>query len=269
MAAPLKPQTDWHPMPTEGIFLELSSTTFSYDSLIDETVSNINWSIPEGAIHCLVGRSGCGKTTLLKLAAGLLQPTSGNVRIHGSEVSKPSQHVGFVFQSPSLLEWQTALNNVLLPISLHRTITKADLSTAEELLLLVGLKDQIKRYPRQLSGGQKSRVALARALVMEPDGLLMDEPFAALDAITREELQDDLLHLASLRQTTVLFVTHDIGEAVYLADKVAVMNGGKLVFTASVTLDRPRKPRQRYSAEFNATCLELRYAMAPEIRGEA
>ena len=104
---------------------------------------------------------------------------------------------------------------------------------------------------------------------MEPDGLLMDEPFAALDAITREELQDDLLHLASLRQTTVLFVTHDICEAVYLADKVAVMNGGKLVFTASVTLNRPRKPTHRYSNEFNATCLELKYAMAPEIRGEA
>ena len=131
------------------------------------------------------------------------------------------------------------------------------------------MQEHTKRYPRQLSGGQQSRVALARALIMEPAGLLMDEPFAALDAITREELQDDLLELALLRQTTVLFVTHDIGEAVYLADKVAVMDAGKFIFTADVTFDRPRKLTQRYSSEFNATCLKLRQAMAPETRGEA
>jgi len=256
-------------MPSDGIFLKLSSTTFSYEGSTGDVVSNINWSIPEGSVHCLVGRSGCGKTTLLKLAAGLLLPTSGAVQMLGADVSEPSQHVGFVFQSPSLLEWQTVLNNVLLPVSLHRAVTKADLTAAEELLQLVGLQEHTKRYPRQLSGGQQSRVALARALILEPDGLLMDEPFAALDAITREELQDDLLQLALLRQTTVLFVTHDIGEAVYLADKVAVMDAGKFIFTADVTFDRPRKLTQRYSSEFNATCLKLRQAMAPETRGEA
>ena len=158
---------------------------------------------------------------------------------------------------------------MLLPISLHGTVTTADQTAANELLQLVGLQEHTDRYPRQLSGGQQSRVALARALITEPEGLLMDEPFAALDAITREELQDDLLQLASLRKTTVLFVTHDIGEAVYLADKVAVMDAGKIVFSTDVALPRPRNQTQRYSSVFNATCLDLRNAMEPKMRGEA
>ncbi len=255
-------------MPIESNFLQLNSTTFAYEGAVGNVVSSINWSIPEGGIHCLVGRSGCGKTTLLKLAAGLLQPVTGTVRVLGTDVPEPSQHVGFVFQSPSLLEWQTVLNNVLLPISLHGTVTATDHIAANELLQLVGLQEQTDRYPRQLSGGQQSRVALARALITEPIGLLMDEPFAALDAITREELQDDLLQLASLRKTTVLFVTHDIGEAVYLADKVAVMDAGRIVFSTDVALPRPRNQTQRYSSLFNATCLNLRNAMGPERKGE-
>ena len=202
------------------------------------------------------------------MAAGLLQPVTGTVRVLGTDVPEPSQHVGFVFQSPSLLEWQTVLNNVLLPISLHGTVTATDHIAANELLQLVGLQEHTDRYPRQLSGGQQSRVALARALITEPIGLLMDEPFAALDAITREELQDDLLQLASLRKTTVLFVTHDIGEAVYLADKVAVMDAGRIVFSTDVALPRPRNQTQRYSSLFNATCLNLRNAMGPERKGE-
>tara|TARA_Y100000814_G_scaffold271651_1_gene228536 strand:+ start:89 stop:859 length:771 start_codon:yes stop_codon:yes gene_type:complete len=255
-------------MPIESNFLQLNSTTFAYEGAVGNVVSSINWSIPEGGIHCLVGRSGCGKTTLLKLAAGLLQPVTGTVRLLGTNVPEPSQHVGFVFQSPSLLEWQTVLNNVLLPISLHGTVTATDHIAANELLQLVGLQEHTDRYPRQLSGGQQSRVALARALITEPIGLLMDEPFAALDAITREELQDDLLQLASLRKTTVLFVTHDIGEAVYLADKVAVMDAGRIVFSTDVALPRPRNQTQRYSSLFNATCLNLRNAMGPERKGE-
>jgi NitT/TauT family transport system ATP-binding protein len=251
-------------MPTKNNFLQLNAATFAYEGTFGDVVSSIDWSIPEGGIHCLVGRSGCGKTTLLKLAAGLLQPISGSVRVLGSDVAEPSKHVGFVFQSPSLLEWQTVLNNVLLPISLHGNVTTEDQAAARELIKLVGLQEHIDRYPTQLSGGQQSRVALARALITKPEGLLMDEPFAALDAITREELQDDLLQLVSLRQTTVLFVTHDIGEAVYLADKVAVMRAGEIVCSADVTLSRPRNQTQRYSSVFNATCLKLRNAMAPK-----
>ena len=255
-------------MPIECNFLQLNSATFAYEGAVGNVVSSINWSIPDGGIHCLVGRSGCGKTTLLKLAAGLLQPVTGTVRVLGTDVPEPSQHVGFVFQSPSLLEWQTVLNNVLLPISLHGTVTATDHIAANELLQLVGLQKHTDRYPGQRSGGQQSRVALARALITEPIGLLMDEPFAALDAITREELQEDLLQLASLRKTTVLFVTHDIGEAVYLADKVAVMDAGRIVFSTDVALPRPRNQTQRYSSLFNATCLNLRNAMGPERKGE-
>jgi len=242
-------------------FLKIEAASFAYEETPGDVLSNVSWSITTGAVHCLVGRSGCGKTTLLKLAAGLLRPTTGSVQMLGSDVQKPAQEVGFVFQSPSLLEWQTVLNNVLLPISLHRPIKQADRMAAEELLQFVGLADYAKRYPRQLSGGQQSRVALARALITKPDGLLMDEPFASLDAITREELQDELLQLAALRQTTILFVTHDIDEAVYLADKVAVMNSGRIVFSADVSLPRPRHHEQRYSPKYNSACLKLRKAL--------
>jgi NitT/TauT family transport system ATP-binding protein len=255
-------------MPNSPNFLDIHAASFAYGGGGD-VVSNVEWSIPAGAVHCLVGRSGCGKTTLLKVAAGLLQPTAGSVQMLGRDVPAPSRNVGFVFQSPSLLEWRTVLDNVLLPISLHQTVTAANRTAAEELLELVDLKEHTHRYPRQLSGGQQSRVALARALITEPAGLLMDEPFAALDAITREELQDDLLQLAAIRNTTVLFVTHDIGEAVYLADRVAVMDAGRIVFAADVDLPRPRNQTQRYSAAFNAACLDLRSAMTPAKRAVA
>ena len=246
-------------------FLDIKAASFAYNSGGD-VVSKVDWSIPAGTLHCLVGRSGCGKTTLLKMAAGLLQPTSGSVLMLGQDVPSPSRNVGFVFQSPSLLEWRTVLDNVLLPISLHRAVTKGDRAAAEQLIELVGIIKHTYRYPRQLSGGEQSRVALARALITEPAGLLMDEPFAALDAITREELQDDLLQLAALRKTTVLFVTHDIGEAVYLADRVAVMDAGRIVFSADISLPRPRNQTQRYSSSFNAACLDLRHAMTPGKR---
>lgn len=160
-------------------------------------LDRIDWAIGEGEFHALVGRSGCGKTTLLKLVAGLLAPSTGAVRIQGQPVQGPGAQVGFVFQAPTLLEWRTVLDNLLLPVSLTRRPQPADRRKAEELLDLVGLTGLEGRYPSQLSGGQQSRVALARALVTEPPLLLLDEPFAALDAITREELQDDLLNLCA------------------------------------------------------------------------
>ena len=268
MGARVLLQTGLHPMLNNDNFLDIQAVSFAYSGGGD-IISNVGWSIPSGAVHCLVGRSGCGKTTLLKIAAGFLQPTAGSVQILGEDVPAPSRNIGFVFQSPSLLEWQTILDNVLLPISLHRTVTEADRAAAHELLELVGIQEHINRYPRQLSGGQKSRVALARALITKPAGLLMDEPFAALDAITREELQDDLLQLVALRKTTVLFVTHDIAEAIYLADRVAVMDAGQIVFSADVDLPRPRNQTQRYSTAFNAACLDLRHAMTPAKRAVA
>lgn len=241
-------------------FIAIDQASFTYDS--DEVVvDKVDWSIGEGEFHCLVGRSGCGKTTLLKIAAGLLQPTEGAITIQGNPVREPSAQVGFVFQNPTLLEWRSVLDNVLLPLSLKRSLSARDQDKAAELLALMGLGDYADRFPRELSGGQQSRVAIARALITEPAVLLMDEPFAALDAITREELQDDLLKLCNLRKTTVLFVTHDIAEAVYLADRVAVMDHGRLQHDVMVELAKPRQRDIRFGTQFNALCQEIHQTM--------
>ena len=241
-------------------FLTIDHASFAYQGS-EAVVDQVEWTIAEGEFHCLVGRSGCGKTTLLKIAAGLLLPTEGSIHIQGSEVRAPKEQVGFVFQTPTLLEWLSVLDNVLLPISLRGSVRPADRDNALELLSLVGLTELPARFPRELSGGQQSRVAIARALITEPLVLLMDEPFAALDAITREELQDDLLHLCDLRKTTVLFVTHDIAEAIYLADRVAVMEQGRIHHGQIVDLVRPRDPDIRFSASFNRLCRDVRQAM--------
>jgi NitT/TauT family transport system ATP-binding protein len=224
-------------------------------------VRGVDWDIGEGEFHCLVGRSGCGKTTLLKLAAGLLHPDEGHITLQDAELVAPGPRLGFVFQSPTLLEWHRVLDNVLLPVSLQHRPGADEIGKARQLLAQLGLSAHAAHYPRQLSGGQQSRVALARALILEPSLLLLDEPFAALDAITREELQDDLLQMCRERRTTVLFVTHDISEAVYLADRVAVMDGGRVVADIAVRMPRPRGPATRTSAAFSRHCAEVRHAM--------
>jgi NitT/TauT family transport system ATP-binding protein len=241
-------------------FLAINQATYAFQPS-ETVVDSVEWTIDQGEFHCLVGRSGCGKTTLLKVAAGLLQPTAGSIFIDGMEIAEPSAQVGFVFQTPTLLEWQSVSDNILLPISLRRTPSPQDRQKATDLLALVGLAEYAGRYPRELSGGQQSRVAIARALINEPAVLLLDEPFAALDAITREELQDDLLKLCALHGTTVLFVTHDIAEAIYLADRVAVMEAGRLRHDLAVDLAKPRQHDMRYSPHFNTLCLEVRQAM--------
>ncbi|NKE65590.1 ABC transporter ATP-binding protein [Ramlibacter sp. RBP-2] len=224
-------------------------------------VQGVDWDVGEGEFHCLVGRSGCGKTTLLKLAAGLLHPDQGHITFQDAELRAPGPRLGFVFQSPTLLEWHRVLDNVLLPVSLQHRPTPAETERAQQLLAQLGLAAHAGHYPRQLSGGQQSRVALARALILEPALLLLDEPFAALDAITREELQDDLLHMCRERRTTVLFVTHDIAEAVYLADRVAVMDAGRIVEHIGVDLPRPRGAATRTSEGFVHRCAQVRLAM--------
>ncbi len=224
-------------------------------------VNQVDWQIARGEVHSLVGRSGCGKTTLLKLAAGLLLPDAGTVTVDGQALREPGPQLGFVFQAPTLLEWTSVLDNVLLPVALQRRPQPADHARAEELLALLGLSGLGGRFPTELSGGQQSRVAIARALLLAPPLLLLDEPFAALDAITREELQDDLLRICRLAQTTVFFVTHDIGEAAYLADRVAVMADGKITADLVVDLPWPRRRELRYGAPFNAVCAQVRQAM--------
>ncbi|MCY7317791.1 MAG: ABC transporter ATP-binding protein [Ramlibacter sp.] len=241
-------------------FLDIDNVSFTYPGW-PPVVRAVDWRIDEGEFHCLVGRSGCGKTTLLKLAAGLLQPDTGRIRLRGRQLLAPGPQLGFVFQSPTLLDWHRVIDNVLLPVSLQHPPTPEEIDQARQLLELLGLADYSGHFPRQLSGGQQSRVALARALVLEPALLLMDEPFAALDAITRGELQDDLLQMCSLRRTTVLFVTHDIAEAVYLGDRVAVMDRGRIVENMEVDVGKPRLPALRYGASFNRHCERVRAAM--------
>ena len=224
------------------------------------TVDGANLEVEEGAFHCLVGRSGCGKTTLLKLAAGLLAPEAGRIDFRSRNPRAPGRDIGFVFQSPNLLEWRSVVDNVLLPIALHRRPTAQERQRAMELLAQLGLAGHAAKVPGQLSGGQQSRVALARALVLQPSLLLLDEPFAALDAITREELQRDLLRMRKEAGTTVLFVTHDITEAVYLADQVDVVDGGRIAQQIPIALPA-RNVAVRYSPEFGRHCAQVRDAL--------
>jgi NitT/TauT family transport system ATP-binding protein len=241
-------------------FLALQRVGFTFPGW-PPVVRHVDWDVGQGEFHCLVGRSGCGKTTLLKLAAGLLYPDEGRITLHGAQVLAPGPELGFVFQSPTLLEWHRVLDNVLLPVSLQHRPTPREIDAAQQLLAQLGLSAHARHYPRQLSGGQQSRVALARALILEPALLLLDEPFAALDAITREELQDDLLQMCRSRRTTVLFVTHDIAEAVYLADRIAVMDHGCIVRDIGVEIAKPRTTATRYSVEFSHHCALVREAM--------
>ena len=241
-------------------FLDMQQISYTYPGW-PAVVRQVDWDIAQGEFHCLVGRSGCGKTTLLKLAAGLLRPDTGRIQLQGRELLAPGPQLGFVFQSPTLLEWHRVIDNVLLPVSLQHAPTREEIGRAEQLLTLLGLSAHARQYPRQLSGGQQSRVALARALILDPALLLLDEPFAALDAITRGELQDDLLQMCSLRRTTVMFVTHDIAEAVYLGDRVAVMDSGRIVQDIRIDVPKPRAPDVRYGAAFNSHCAQVRAAM--------
>lgn len=242
------------------VFLEIEQVQFTYPGRAP-VVNGVDWRMPAGEFHCLLGRSGCGKTTLLKLAAGLLRPQAGRILLRGGELAAPGPQLGFMFQAPTLLEWHSVLGNVLLPVSLQRRPTPQDEQRALQLLAQLGLAEHAKHYPRQLSGGQQSRVALARALLLEPPLLLLDEPFAALDAITRAELQDDLLRTCRALGTTVLFVTHDINEAVYLGDRIALMHGGRIVDDIPIALPAPRSQAMRHGPAFNEYCARVRASM--------
>jgi NitT/TauT family transport system ATP-binding protein len=204
----------------------------------------------------LVGRSGCGKSTLLRIAAGLIDPSEGRVTIGGREVRGPSRDVALAFQRPALLPWRNVLENVLLPVEIMGLDRKAHRALAEELLALVGLSGFEDSNPWELSGGMQQRVALCRSLIYEPKVLLMDEPFAALDALTREELSLELQRIFQERGKTILFVTHSISEAVLLADRVVVMTPrpGRIAEIVPVGAARPRSLGMSESTEEIARC---------------
>ena len=217
-------------------------------------LDRIGFEVADGEFVTIVGRSGCGKSTILKIMAGLLAKTSGSVQVGGDEVTGPLRDVGFVFQAPTLLRWRTVMDNVLLPAEFLGLDLGATRSRALELLSLVGLKGFEGRYPRELSGGMQQRVAISRALIHDPRLLLLDEPFGALDALTREEMNLELLRIWSERRKTSVLITHSIAEAVFLADRVIVMTPrpGRVAEIVRVNLPRPRAGSVRLTPEFAA-----------------
>lgn len=205
-------------------------------------LDHISFSIDDGEFVAVVGPSGCGKSTLLKVLSDLLQPSSGAVLLRGEKVDRPRRDIGVVFQSPVLFPWRSVLQNVLLPAEVIGLGGAQIAARAHSLLDLVGLKGFDKRYPRELSGGMQQRVGIVRALVHNPSLLLMDEPFGALDALTRETMNRELQRIWMEERKTVLFITHSIAEAVFLADRVLVMTPrpGKVALELTIDLPRPR-----------------------------
>lgn len=213
---------------------------------------DINLSIEEGEFVSFVGASGCGKTTLLRVLHGLIPPTKGETTVGGETVTGPSSDRGFVLQQDSLLPWRTVLRNVTFGLEVRGMSTKESAARAMELLKLVGLSGFENHYPLEISGGMRQRVNLARALAVDPDVLLMDEPFASLDAQTREVMQHELLRIWEQSRKTVLFVTHQIDEAVYLSDRVIVLSArpGRIKRDIPIDLPRPRDLEIKRSPEF-------------------
>jgi NitT/TauT family transport system ATP-binding protein len=215
-------------------------------------VDRVSFTAAAGEFVSLIGPSGCGKSTLLRLAAGLIPLTSGRIAINGSDVTDPRQDVALMFQKPTLLPWQTALQNTLLPRKLQRTADRAAEEEAYALLETVGLAGFEHTYPRHLSGGMQQRVALARLLMVGVDVLLLDEPFAAVDQLTRERLNLELLKVHAQTAATAILVTHNIIEAVLLADRVLVMTPrpGRISDVIEVPFERPRVPQMAKEPEF-------------------
>jgi len=207
-----------------------------------DALKDINCQVAGGEFVTIVGPSGCGKSTVLKILAGTLRRTSGSVTLRGELVDGPSRNVGVVFQSPVLLPWRTVLQNVILPIEIQKQDPATFNARGMEYLKLVGLEGFESKYPNELSGGMQQRVGICRALVHEPALLLMDEPFGALDALTREQMNLELLRIWSEHRKTVMLVTHSIPEAVFLADTIIVMSPrpGRIAEIIPVALPRPR-----------------------------
>lgn len=207
-----------------------------------EALHNINLSIEENEFVCFIGPSGCGKTTLLRIIAGLEEPSSGTVTLAGDPIKGPGPERGMVFQEYSLFPWRTVLDNVAFGLELKGVPAAERQARGRQYLKMVGLERFEARYPHELSGGMKQRVAIARALVNDPRALLMDEPFGALDAQTRNIMQSELLRIWEEKRKTVVFVTHSVDEAIYLADRIVIMSArpGRIKDIIEISLPRPR-----------------------------
>ena len=216
-------------------------------------VNDLSLEVNDGELMTIVGPSGCGKSTVLDLVAGLASPVSGSVRVDGKKITGPGLDRGVVFQQYTLLPWRTAEGNMQFALEAAGYKREERKERAARYLALVGLSDSAGRYPHELSGGMRQRVAIARALSYEPEVLLMDEPYGALDAQTRERLQEELIDIWKRTGTTILFITHDIDEAVYLGQRVAVMSSrpGRINSVVDIDLDRDATVDVRSTAEFS------------------
>ncbi|MER7592094.1 ABC transporter ATP-binding protein [Micromonospora sp. NPDC127501] len=218
------------------------SRTFEGRSGRVEALRGINLEVAEGEFVAVLGRSGCGKSTLLRLIAGLLPLSAGEITVAGTPITRPRQDIAMLFQKPALLPWRTVLDNVLLPVEIFGWSRAKHRERAQQLLDVAGLAGFEKRLPHELSGGMQQRVSLCRSLIGEPRVMLMDEPFSALDALTREELSGELQRVHMENKPTIVFVTHSIDEAVLLADRVVVLSPrpGRIRKVVDVTIPRPR-----------------------------
>jgi len=228
-----------------------------------EALEKVSFQVGAGEFLCIVGPSGCGKSTLLRVLGGLVTPTSGRVYLDGKMLTAPRRQIGWVFQKANLMPWRTVVSNVTLPLEIQKVETAEARRRAGELLKLVGLGGFEDAYPHELSGGMEQRVAIARALIHDPAILLLDEPFGALDALTREQMNLELLRIWEAKRKTVLMVTHSIQEAIFLADRILVMSSrpGRIEASFPVPLPRPRRLEMLYGNEFGVLSHQVRRAI--------
>lgn len=255
------PRTSATPAAME--FRSLSKTYLSADNDRIAALVDIDMTVGQGEFFSIVGPSGCGKSTLLKIVAGLLPVTRGMALLNGRQIKGPSGDIGVVFQSPTLLEWRNVLQNVMLVADVQNRDREGIRRHALELIEMTGLRGFAGKYPAELSGGMQQRVAIARALVHAPSVLLMDEPFGALDAMTRDQMTLELQRIWLRQSITVLFITHSIQEAVFLSDRVAVMSArpGRLLEIVSIDFPRPRSLDIMETSDFGALVGRIRKSL--------
>jgi NitT/TauT family transport system ATP-binding protein len=253
-----------------GLAVSLREVTKVYDNGV-MALGPFDLAVRKGEFISLLGPSGCGKSTALRIMAGLAAPSAGRVQVAHHDGALPGQSIGFVFQEPTLMPWTSVRENVRLPLKLARVPAAESGQRVMEALMRVGLAEFVDSFPRELSGGMKMRVSLARALVTDPDILLMDEPFAALDEITRFRLNNDLLALWRNLKKTVVFVTHSVFESVYLSQRVIVMTQRPGRISAEIAIDapEPRNEEFRTSAAYGEYCRNVSAALAPSYSGQA
>lgn len=234
----------------------LEKTFYSQNNMRIKALTDMNLSVPDNEFLCILGPSGCGKSTLLRIIAGLESASCGKVFYNGQEHIKPRREIGMVFQSYSLMPWLNVLDNIALGLEFASCPKKERMVIAGEYLDMIGMSNFGKAFPHELSGGMQQRVAIARALANNPDVLLMDEPFGALDAYTRIIMQKELLRIWEQRKKTILFVTHSVDEAVYLADRIILMSGSPGRIQKDITVTIPRD-RERSDPRYGGLTAEL------------